>query len=94
MLTRYRSQVLRLTFLNTRYPNRAADLNQQGTVILQLTLDRAGKVLSMVEQQSSRHRLLNNAAQKAVRKTAPYPEIPAELTGDEVTIDIPFKFNL
>ena len=94
LLTAYRSNVLKLTYLNTQYPKRAMDFQQEGLVVLKIKVNRKGKLLDVVEETSSKHKLLNKAAQKAVKKTAPYPEVPKNLLGDSIEISLPFNFKL
>lgn len=94
LLRKYQRTVLKLTYLNTQYPKRAMDLNQQGLLRVAVKIDRQGKVLEIVEQVSSKHKLLNKAARDAVNKTAPYPEAPDDLLGDDFEIVLPFNFKL
>ena len=77
-----------------RYPNRAADKNQQGTVRIGVTIARSGKLLSAVTTQESEYRLLNQAAIKAVKKAAPFPELPEEMQADRFEINLPITFRL
>ncbi len=94
LLKIYRSNALKLTYLNTRYPKRAMDFQQEGLVVLTVTLDRQGKVLNVIESSSTKHKLLNKAAIQAVKKTSPYPEVPKGLKGEKIEVDLPFKFQL
>lgn len=94
LLRKYQRTVLKLTYLNTQYPKRAMDLNQQGLLRVAVKIDRQGKVLDIVEQVSSKHKLLNKAARDAVNKTAPYPEAPEGLIGNDFEIVLPFNFKL
>lgn len=77
-----------------RYPNRAADKNQQGTVRIGVTIDRSGELVSAVTTQESRYRLLNQAALKAVKKAAPFPELPEEIKADSFEVNLPITFRL
>lgn len=94
LMKSYRRNVLKLTFLNTQYPKRAMDFNQQGLVVLAVKINRKGKLLDIIEKTTSDHKLLNNAARKAIKKTAPYPEVPEKLKGEEIEISLPFNFKL
>jgi len=93
-MAQYRSTMLNLTLKNTQYPKRAVTFKQEGTVILMVKVDRSGELLDMSQATSSEYKLLNNAALKAVRKTAPYPEVPEELIGDAIEVSLPFSFKL
>lgn len=77
-----------------RYPNRAADKNQQGTVRIGVTIDRSGDLISAVITQESRYRLLNQAAHKAVKKAAPFPQLPEEMKADSFEVNLPITFRL
>jgi len=50
------------------YPRRARDKNQQGTTLLEATLDEKGVVIDLKVSQSSGYRLLDKSAIKAVKK--------------------------
>ncbi len=90
----YRSNVLKLTYLNTQYPKRAMDFKQEGLVVVKITVRRDGKLVDLTETTKSKHKLLNNAARKAVKKTAPYPEVPKDLEGETIEVSMPFNFKL
>ena len=77
-----------------RYPNRADDKNQQGTVRIGVTIDRSGDLISAVITQESRYRLLNQAAHKAVKKAAPFPQLPEEMKADNFEVNLPITFLL
>lgn len=90
----YRSNILKLTYLNTQYPRRSMDLKQEGLVILKITLDRRGNLLDVEPETSSKYNLLNKAAHNAVKKSAPYPEAPRDLDGSKIVLMLPFNFKL
>ena len=94
LLKTYRSNVLKLTYLNTQYPKRSMDLKQQGLVVLKIRINRRGKLLSMEEEKSTEHSTLNKAARKAVKKSIPYPEVPKSLEGKDFSFTLPFNFKL
>jgi TonB family protein len=76
------------------YPNRAAENNQQGTVRIAVIINRSGELLDTVTTQESKYRLLNQAALKAVKKAAPFPELPAEIKSDSFELNLPITFRL
>jgi protein TonB len=94
LLKTYRSNVLKLTYLNTQYPKRSMDLKQQGMVVLKIRINRQGKLLSMEEEKSTEHSSLNKAARKAVKKSIPYPDVPKSLEGKDFSFTLPFNFKL
>lgn len=94
LMRMYRSNVLKLTYLNTQYPKKAMDFKQEGLVVLKVTINRKGDIDDIEEATSSEHQLLNKAARRAVQKSEPYPEIPKALKGETVVVTLPFNFRL
>lgn len=90
----YRSNILKLTYQNTIYPKRSISLGQEGMVIYKVTVDRDGELTKLEEEQLSNHSLLNKAARKAIKKTAPFPGAPDSLEGKEFVFSLPFNFKL
>jgi len=90
----YRANMLRLTYRHVIYPASALSKNQEGTVIMTVTVNRAGKVLDIGQEKLSEFSALNKAAEKAVKKASPFPEVPAQLTGDKFQFSIPIKFRI
>ena len=78
------------------YPRMARRGNQQGTARIFFALDRQGRLTGCRLEQSSGHRLLDQAAMKAVRAGAPYPPLPEELLPQsaEASFVIPVTFVL
>lgn len=93
LLKFYRSTLLTSTYKKIVYPPKAIDKNQQGKVVLRVTVNREGKVKSINLKEKSKFKLLNQAANKAVAK-AHYPNVPSELEGDEFEFLLPIKFSL
>ena len=93
LLKFYRSKILATTYKKIVYPSKAIDKNQQGKVIIKVTINRDGKVQSVVLKEKSKFKLLNQAANKAVAK-AHYPNVPAELEGNEFEFLLPIQFSL
>ena len=94
LLKRYRSSIMKLTYLNTEYPKRAMDASQEGLVVVKLKVNRNGEMLALDFEQSTEFNLLNRAAETAVRKSAPYPKVPDQLKGEEIELLLPFNFKL
>ncbi len=90
----YRANMLRLTYRHVTYPSRAIKLNQEGTVVLKVTVNRKGKVLNIDREEKSKYVSLNKAAEKAVKKATPYPAIPEQLSGDKFDFKIPIRFRI
>lgn len=64
---------------NINFPQKALDLSLSGTLILNATLDRAGRVVEMQISVSSGSRILDDAALRIVKLAAPYPPLPKEI---------------
>ncbi len=63
-----------------------------GTVIVKFTIQRDGMITEIqVEQQSTP--FLNLAAQRAVVATKQLPPLPAQFTGDHLTVHLVFQFK-
>ncbi len=64
---------------NINFPQKVLDLSLSGTLILNTTLDRAGRVVEIQISVSSGSKLLDNAAIKIVKLAAPYEPLPKEI---------------
>lgn len=94
LLNLYKSNLLKRVYGFVIYPERAIDRNQEGTVVLQVTVNRKGKVLSIKNDEPSRYRLLNSAATRAIKKASPFPAAPRKLKGNTFDIEFPIVFRL
>ncbi|MFD1215178.1 MULTISPECIES: TonB family protein [Microbulbifer] len=90
----YHSVLLRHTFKSLRYPQRAQERGQEGSIRLNVTIDPSGNVLDIATVQESRYSTLNREAAEAVRRAAPYPKKPPQLGKDEYEFTIPITFKL
>jgi protein TonB len=64
---------------NLNYPDAALRQRLDGRLILNVLLDRSGKVVSVDLARSSGHRVLDDAAMRIVRDASPYAEFPVEM---------------
>lgn len=77
------------------YPEEARRRNISGHAMVEISLDRAGNLLSAKLDQSSGSELLDAAALETVRRAAPYPAPPLGLPYAEVSgIVLPVFFRL
>ena len=90
----YTPLVVAQIYKSITYPNRAIQKNQQGTVRIGLVVDRSGELLSVTATQESDYRLLNQAALKAVKKAAPFPDLPEGIKADSFELNLPITFRL
>jgi protein TonB len=64
---------------NINFPKKAIQLSLSGTLILNATLDRAGRVVEMQISVSSGSKILDKAALRIVKLAAPYQPLPKEI---------------
>lgn len=90
----YRSNLLKKTYQHVIYPESAIDRNQQGDVILKLTISRDGKIKGVDYNKRADFSSLNKAAARAVKNSTPYPPAPKSLHGESFEVVMPIKFRL
>ena len=64
---------------NINFPDEAIRLSLSGTLILNATLDRSGRVVEMQIDVSSGSRVLDKAALRIVKLAAPYEPLPKDI---------------
>ncbi len=85
---------LRQQFERTwNYPRQAQRRGEEGTVLLEFTVNRAGVVVGHVIRETSGSRLLDNTAEHMIRRIQPLP-LPLEVGQDFLTITVPIEFRL
>ncbi len=90
---RYRDDLVRTRIRDHfRYPDEARDLELTGRVVVQVTVDRNGRLLAARIAGSCPHRLLCDDGLRTVRASAPFPALPADL-GESLRIEIPLKYD-
>ncbi len=94
LLRLYKSNLLKRIYGFVIYPERAIDRNQEGTVVLKVTVNRKGRVLNIKNDEPSRYRLLNSAAMRAIKKASPFPSAPKKLKGDRFDLEFPIVFRI
>lgn len=90
----YVSDLLKKIRSNTRYPKRALERNQAGSMRIAVVISRKGDVVSTSLISASQHEQLNDAAQDAITKSAPFPPIPDTITGSTFEFTVPTTFTL
>lgn len=76
------------------YPRRARRLRQEGTPVVVFEFDRNGRLLDARLQDSSSHRLLDEAALQLLRDASPLPEVPDAMVGKSFTYTLPVGYKL
>ncbi len=80
---------------NINFPPRALALSLSGTLILNATLDRAGRVVEIQVSTSSGSKILDDGAIKIVKLAAPYEPLPSKIRAkyDRLNITRTIVFN-
>ena len=76
------------------YPSLARERKQQGKAFLSFKLDKDGRILEFSIENSSGHKILDQAAIKAIKEAAPFPIIPASLNKKYASLKISISFVL
>lgn len=90
----YHSKLVKWTFQHVKYPKRAIKRNQEGHVLLEITINRDGQVVLERILEAAKFNTLNTAAKKAIAKASPFPVIPAEILDEQFVFSLPITFRL
>jgi len=90
----YVSDQLKKIYGNVRYPKKALERNQTGSVRIAIVIDRKGNVLKTSIVQASDAESLNDAAVDAVEKSGPFTALPDAISGATFEFTAPLKFTL
>jgi TonB family protein len=89
----YVSDQLKKVYANVRYPKKALEREQSGSVRLTIVINRQGNLISASIAQASEFEILNEAALEAVNKTT-FTAIPDAITGATFEFNAPLRFTL
>lgn len=90
----YQSKLVKWTYKHVAYPKRAIKRQQEGRVLLQITLNRDGLVEELNVIEASKYGALNRAAEKAIAKASPFPAMPDVITDAQFNFTLPVTFRL
>jgi len=76
------------------YPFWARRYGIEGKVIVAFSLKRNGQLERLKIKKSSGYSLLDKAAIKAIKRTAPFPAFPSGLNKNMISLQIPIYFHL
>lgn len=93
-LPNWKSQLMAQLERHKRYPPEAQAHNEQGTVQLAFSIDRSGGVHNARIVHSSGSATLDAAALSLPSRAAPLPAPPAEVTGAQIAISVPIRYNM
>jgi protein TonB len=88
----WRSSVAALLERNKRYP--AGARNDRGIAQVAFSIDRKGRVMSSRVVTTSGSPALDREALEMIRRAQPFPPPPAALSGTEVSLTVPVRFNM
>ncbi len=89
----YVSDQLKKVYANVRYPKKALEKGQTGSVRLTIVINRQGNLISASIAQASEFESLNEAALEAVNKTT-FSPMPDTITGSTFDFNAPLRFTL
>lgn len=79
---------------NKRYPKEAKKKKEQGTVLLQFSINKRGELLTSNIVESSGYQILDDAALQMLSKASPLPSIPDSMKQQTLEITIPVEYSL
>lgn len=65
-----------------------------GKTIVRFTIDPTGQLLMSEIAESSGIKTLDEAALASIKKAAPFPAMPQEITGEPMIVSVPFRFTI
>ena len=93
-LNAYTAQIRRRLERYKKYPTSAQIRNIQGTVTVSFTIDRNGGLSSTRLVRSSDHAVLDEEVMALLKRVAPVPPIPKEVSQNSISLTVPIKFSL
>jgi len=91
---RYVAALMRQLNRHKTYPAELKKAKTEGRVVLQFTLDKAGRLVASAVKQSSGHPALDRAALDMLTRASPLPAIPDFMARDELALAIPVEYSL
>jgi TonB family protein len=79
---------------NKQYPTEARNKGEQGTVVVNFTVDRDGNLVDSKVSQSSGSVLLDQAAIDLLQRTQPFAPLPSDYDKSQFTLRLPIRFSL
>jgi periplasmic protein TonB len=89
----YVDKVSQLINHNKIYPKEAIDREEEGKVVVAVTLNSAGQILAAEVEEKSPYPLLNDAALQTVRSIKRFPPFPQILT-ETLHLHIPLIYKI
>ena len=93
-LRSYKNRLGRIIARSKKYPNASRAKREEGQVVVKFNILRSGEIEKLGWISKSPYERLNNEALDAVRRSAPFAELPSEIPGPYLEIELPFSFKL
>ncbi len=93
-LAEWQAQLLAHLALYKQFPPGAQERGEQGVVLMRVTLDHDGHVLSTALAGSSGYPDLDAEAAAWIKRASPLPAFPPSVTAQQVNLVIPLRFTL
>jgi periplasmic protein TonB len=90
----YLDLVARHTSRYRFYPRLSADNKQEGRVVTRVTIGRDGRLIDVKIGKSSGWPAIDAAEIETIRKSAPFPPVPADMPGDPLILNLPINYEL
>lgn len=90
----YVSDAIKKIRSKTKYPQRALDRGQAGSVRVAVVIDRQGNVISTNILESSTFELLNKEAVDAIERSAPFTPLPEAIGGTQFEFTVPMRWTV
>ena len=92
-VNKYSTMIQSIIYSNIKYPAELKSQAIEGTVKLSLHLLPTGELLGTVVMQSCGNALLDESAEKSVKRLSPFPAFPPEIKLKELWLDIPIVYR-
>jgi TonB family protein len=76
------------------YPSKARDKGKQGKALVSFQIGKGGEIIKILIENSSGHKVLDEAARMAVSNAEPFPPIPEKLNKQFAFLELPISFVL
>ncbi len=90
----YLKELIKAINQRVRYPAKAAEKGQEGSVRVRVKLDRRGNIIAIEPVESSEYASLNREAVAAIKRAAPFAALPSAISGDSFEFTAPIRFTL
>jgi protein TonB len=76
------------------YPASSRSRNEQGRVVMRVTVARDGHLLDVKVEKSSGYPTIDAAEIETIRKASPFPPLPPDIPGERVVFILPITYEL